>query len=725
MTSPRAGDPHDPREFASADESPAELSGPATAQGMLVASVVRDLQRLKETEAELRRSREQLLEAQALARIGSWEWDVAADKVSWSDELFRIYGLEPGSIAPSYEEFLSRVHPEDRASVDERNRKAFSDHQPFEDVKRVVREGGDVFLMRTKGEVITDDEGNPVRLVGICQDVTDEVRAEEADARLAAVVTSSEDAIVSHDLEGVITTWNPGAERLYGYSAEEALGARVDLLLPAARAEAESRMTDQLRHGERVDPYETQRIRKDGSLVDVSLSVAPIIGPRGKVEGVSSIARDITERRGFEERLVYLADHDALTGLFNRRRFEEELAAQLAHAERYGNGGVVLVLDLDNFKYVNDTLGHGSGDELLRSLGRLLERRMREADVVARLGGDEFAVIVPYAGPDEARVVAEDLLQAVRHSALVTEGHSIRITASIGAAIYDDRSIRADDLLAAANRAMHSAKDTGRDRHVLQTPDHWQEARRLARKDWEHRIHAALDNDLFVLHCQPILDLATGAVSQWELLLRLDDEEDLVPPQAFLGVAERLGLVQAIDRWVVCQAIELLATHRRAGRELRLEANLSARSVGDRELTALIEREIASAGVPPGDLILEITETAAIANMDEARRFADELTAAGCSFALDDFGTGFGSFYYLKHLDADYLKIEGDFVSSPRERKDELVVEAIVHVASGLGKRTIAEYVTDAPTVERMRDLGVDYAQGFHVGRPFPVSELA
>ena len=693
--------------------------------GMLVATVIRDLVRLKETDAELRRSREQLLEAQTLARIGSWEWDVAADKVTWSDELFRIYGLEPGAIEPCYEGFLSRVHHEDRESVDARNRKAFSDHEPFEDVKRVVREDGDVFLMRTKGEVISDDEGNPVRLVGICEDVTDEVRAEEADARLAALVTSSQDAILSHDVDGVITTWNPGAERLYGYTAEEAIGARVDMLLPAARAEAERRMSDQLREGGRVDHYETQRLRKDGSLVDVSLSVAPILGPRGTLEGVSSIARDVTERRRFEERLLYLADHDALTGLFNRRRFEEELTGQLAHAERYGNGGVVLVLDIDNFKYVNDTLGHGSGDELLRSVARLLGRRMRGVDVVARLGGDEFAMIVPYAGADEARVVAEDLLQAVRHNALVAEGHSIRSTASIGAAIYDDRSIRADDLLAAANRAMHAAKDTGRDRYVLQTPDRWQAARRLARQDWEHRIHAALDDELFVLHCQPILDLASGEVSQWELLLRLEDEEGLVPPQAFLGVAERLGLVQAIDRWVVCQAIDLLAAHAHAGRELRLEANLSARSVGDRELTALIEREIASAGVAPGSLILEITETAAIANMDEARRFADELSAAGCSFALDDFGTGFGSFYYLKHLDADYLKIEGDFVSSPRERKDELVVEAIVHVASGLGKRTIAEYVTDADTVTKMRDLGVDYAQGFHVGRPFPVSELA
>jgi diguanylate cyclase (GGDEF)-like protein/PAS domain S-box-containing protein len=676
-------------------------------------------------EEELRRSKEQLAEAQSLARIGSWEWDVAANEVVWSDELYRIYGLEVGEIEPNYAEFLARVHPDDRESVDARNRAAFADHKPFEDVKRILRPDGGVFLMRTRGQVITDEEGSPVRLIGVCEDVTDSVRAEEASNRLAAIVMSSDDAIVSHSADGVITSWNPGAQRLYGYSAEEAIGCRIDMLLPEGRADEELTILEELRAGRRVNHYETQRLRKNGSLVDVSLSVSPLVGPGGELVAVSSIARDVTERRGFEARLRYLADHDALTTLFNRRRFEEELTAQLAHAQRYGHGGAVLVLDLDNFKYVNDTFGHGSGDDVLRNLAALCRGRTRQTDVVARLGGDEFAILLPHASEKEARTVAEELIEAARLSAVVSGGQSLRTTVSIGAALFDDQPVPPGDLLAGAARAMHTAKDTGRDRLVIHSPQRWQETRRRAKDGWEHRIHAALEHDGLVLHCQPIIDIRSGEISQYELLLRLDDEEGLVPPRAFLGVAERLGLIHAIDRWVVHQAITLLAEHAEAGRQMRFEVNLSGYSVGDRELTASIASEVEDSGIDPSGLIFEITETAAIANMEEAGRFVRDLTGAGCSFALDDFGTGFGSFYYLKHLPVDYLKIDGDFVRTPRREPDDLIVAAIVQVAQGLGKQTIAEFVCDEDTVCRMRELGVDYAQGFHVGRPFPVSALS
>ena len=546
-----------------------------------------------------------------------------------------------------------------------------------------------------------------------------------AEAQALAIVTASDDAIVAYSPDGEITSWNPGAERLYGYTEKEAIGRPIEMLLPTRRAGEEQGLLDRLRRRVRIQPFETQRMRKDGSIVDVSLSVAPMLGPRGRLEGVSSIARDVTERRQLDAKLRYLADHDALTELFNRRRFEEELASQVAHAERYGHGGAVLVLDLDNFKYVNDTVGHGSGDDLLRHLAGLLTGRLRQTDVVARIGGDEFAVLLPHASEPDARAVAGELIEAVRHSTVVASGHTLRYTISIGGALFDDTSAPPDDLLASASRAMHAAKDSGRDRFVIQTAERRREARRRARNGWEHRIHAALEHDGLVLHCQPILDLASGQVSQYELLLRLEDHEGLVPPGAFLGVAERLGLIRAIDGWVVSKAIQLLTEHAAAGRRVKFEVNLSGRSVGDHELTASIGRKVAAAKIDPADLIFEITETAAIANMDEARGFAGELTAAGCRFALDDFGTGFGSFYYLKHLPADFLKVDGDFVRSPRSRTDELIVEAIVQVARGLGRRTIAEFVTDADTVARMRTLGVDYAQGYHVGRPFPASELS
>ena len=303
---------------------------------------------------------------------------------------------------------------------------------------------------------------------------------------------------------------------------------------------------------------------------------------------------------------------------------------------------------------------------------------------------------------------------------LPIDGRPIGVTASIGVAPFGGDGHGAEELLADADRAMYLAKDGGRDRAATVKPSH-RERHAETRLGWEHRIREALERDLFLLYCQPIMDLRSGEISQHELLLRMaDGDGDPITPGAFLGVAERLGLVHAIDRWVVTEALELLAQRP----DLRLEVNLSALSLDDRQLLDVIREGLIRAGVDAGQLIFEITETAAIGNTEVARRFAAALNELGCGFALDDFGTGFSSFHYLKHLPAEYLKIDGEFVRSPRSRTDELVIESIVHIARGLDKQTIAESVEDAASLEALREVGVDYAQGYHVGRPRPVSEL-
>ena len=702
-------------------EFPVEISlSPLAANGrVFVVAIVRDVTRRSEVEAELRRTRDRLLEAERLARLGSWEWDITTNEVSWSDELFRIYGLEPGELEPSYEAFLDKVHPDDRESVDERNRKAFADHQPFEDVKRCVRPDGEVFLMRTQGEVIADDQGNPLRMLGVCEDVTAEIRAEEARAMLAAIVVSSDDAISTRGPDGTITSWNPGAQALHGYREDEIVGRNGDVLIPPELREEERENMRRLGQGERIEHYETRVLHKDGTLIDVSLTRSPLRGPDGELVGISTIARDITERKRFEAQLKQLANNDPLTGLANRYRFEEELVAELANERRYGHGGAVLILDLDNFKYVNDGFGHGAGDEVLRRLAGLLRSRIRASDVLARLGGDEFAVLAREADEDQAHKLAQDLLEHVRSHTPQIAGRPLRMTISIGVALIDEHSGTAEELLADADVAMYQAKDAGRDRvSVLPTGDR-RGASGGARRGWEHRIREALEEDRLVLHSQPILDLRSQEVSQCELLLRMQEPGGLVPPNAFLGDAERLGLIHEIDRWVVTRAIEMLA----GPSTISLEVNLSGRSTGDEQLLKLIRGELENAGVDPSRLIFEITETAAIASIDEARAFAEALRDLGCRFALDDFGAGFGSFYYLKHIPVDFLKIDGDFVRSPRSRADELVVESIVHMAKGLGKQTIAEFVEDEATLVTLRDQGVDFAQGFHIGRPGPVED--
>jgi EAL domain-containing protein (putative c-di-GMP-specific phosphodiesterase class I) len=322
--------------------------------------------------------------------------------------------------------------------------------------------------------------------------------------------------------------------------------------------------------------------------------------------------------------------------------------------------------------------------------------------------------------PGAARAAANDLLSAIRSNPVTYGDKPFRVTASIGAIAFEADDATASDLLVNADLAMHAAKTSGRDRVVVYTPAQARKARAMVKLTWSQRIRDALEHDRFVLHLQPIMELASREVSHGELLLRMrGDHGRLIFPGAFLPAAERFGLIHAIDHWVVRQAIQLISGDPPA-QSLRLNVNLSGESVaGDPQLLSMIERELRASNADPSQLIFEITETAAIANMPEATRFAKGVTGLGCSLALDDFGTGFGSFYYLKHLPIRYLKLDGEFIQNlPRNQIDEHMVRAIVGVASSMGIKTVAESVADDETIRLLEEYGVDYAQGFHIGRP-------
>jgi len=462
-----------------------------------------------------------------------------------------------------------------------------------------------------------------------------------------------------------------------------------------------------------------------GHYVWVLVTVSIVRDEGGNPLYVVSQVQDISERKDLARRLEYFVNHDFLTGLFNRRHFEQELARETERVARYGDPGAVMVIDIDNFKDVNDTFGHKAGDDVLKGVGALLRQRLRQTDIVARVGGDEFAVLLPQTAPDHAQVVADEMVKALGRQVAMLADRSIRVTASVGVALFD--GLTDIEVLAYADLAMYEAKETGRNRFAMYRPTAGGKERGSARFIEAERIRHALEEDRLILYCQPILDLSRNEISQYELLLRLPDKEESepLPPSAFLYGAERFGLIQAIDGWVARKAIALIAEHERAGHELVLNINLSGKSIGDLKLATLIEEALTQAGIDASRLNFELTETAAIANIEDAKAFADRLRGRGCKFALDDFGAGFGSFYYLKNFPFDSLKIDGEFIRGlSSSSMDRLVIEAIVSIARGMGKTTVAEFVTDERTIHLLREIGVDFAQGYHIGMPRPVSEV-
>jgi diguanylate cyclase (GGDEF)-like protein/PAS domain S-box-containing protein len=664
-------------------------------------------------------------EAEQATGAGSFARDLSTSETQYSAGFRGIFAAPP-ELELDRDVLLERVHPDDRELIDESLELALRKRRPFSFEVRVRRFDEADRVIRVRGKLELGDGGQPRRLLGTIQDVTEDARERSARELLGYVVDSSNDAIITKQRDGTITSWNRGAERLYGWTAEEAIGQPIGLIEPVERAGERRQILEKVFGGESLDHLETERIRKDGTRLVVSLTISPVRDSHGEIVSAAIIARDITERTRYEQRLRHLADHDQLTGLFNRRRFDEELKRELARAGRYHSRGAVLSIDIDNFKSINDSAGHAAGDAVLSEAAGVLERRFRASDIVARIGGDEFAVLLPSVDVDEARAAAEDLLASIHGSKAVFGGKPLRITASIGVAAFESDDATAGELLTGADLAMYAAKAQGRDRVVVYTASEGRRARATLKLTWAERIREALGREHgFVLHLQPILELATGKMSHGELLLRMRGEHgDLIPPGAFLPAAERYGLIHAVDRWVVSHAIQMLAAATDASPPA-LGVNLSGESVvGDPQLLKLIERELWASSVDPAKLIFEITETAAIANMPEASAFADAVNELGASLALDDFGTGFGSFYYLKHLPVSYVKLDGEFIQNlPRSEIDAHMVSAIVRVARSMGIKTVAESVTDDETIRLLREHGVDFAQGFHVGRPGPIAE--
>ena len=559
------------------------------------------------------------------------------------------------------------------------------------------------------------------------RDITARKRAEaalrEAEERFRTAFAEAPGGMALASLDGRLLQVNRAMCEIVGYAQDQLEATSLDSITHPDDAAGDREELARLERGEAAR-YRAERrlIHAAGTAIPVDLSVAVVHDVAGRPLHFLAQMHDITERKRFEGQLQYLADHDALTGMFNRRRFEHELERELARARRYGTGGAVLAIDLDHFKYVNDTHGHSVGDELITRVGVVFKRRLRATDMIARIGGDEFSVILPGAEEAEAVAVANSLLSALREGASASGGIARPrwVTASIGIALFGAHATSGEDVLVEADIAMYDAKEAGRDRFKVYDSSQGRQERMQARLTWAERIRAALAENRFVLNAQPIRALGDDPVPRYELLIRmLGDGDDLIPPGTFLYVGERFDLIQEIDRWVLRRAVGILAGQRQAGHEIHLSVNLSAKSLADPELPAFVAQTLGEAGIDGRGLCVEITETAAIVNLDRAKEISQLLAELGCEVALDDFGAGFASFYYLKHMAFDYVKIDGEFIRHVVDNHvNQLVVQSVVDIARGLGKRTIAEFVGDAESVELLKRYGVDYVQGYYIARP-------
>ena len=698
----------------------------------------RDLQTIRDLARRLRSERQSLARAQAIARLGNWEWDIPGNRISWSDEIFRIFGLDPETTAISYETFLGSVHPEDRERVRQTVAHCLENATAgYEIEHRVLRPDGGVRHVNEIGEVVRDAFGQPLRMVGTVHDITERKEAEEqlriatsvfggamAEVEEQLTVTAKVfehaiEGVMITDPEGTIVSVNPAFTAITGFSAEEAIGKTPRILRSDRQGKAfyKQMWREILDNG--IWQGELWNRRRNGEAFPLSESITAIRNASGKLINYVSVFHDLTHIKAKEQALHFQTYHDSLTGLPNRDLFQDRLNQALGNALRNTGKVLVLFFDLDSFKNVNNSLGHTAGDQLLQDVSERLRFFIREGDTLARLGSDTFAIILrEIKQPQDALTVVRKLTGALSEAFVIAD-QKLFVTSSIGITLYPDDGDNAQTLIKNADIALARAKKAGRNNFQYYMPDMGLQANQ--RMVLERNLRLGLERGEFILHYQPRVDIGSGTVIGMEALVRWNHPETgLVSPGEFIPVAEETGLIIPMGQWILETACRQARQWIDAGHgQLRVSVNLSARQFRQENLLEVIEATLRDTGLPPDNLELEITESIVMDHVDKAIAILERLRGLGLHIAVDDFGTGYSSLNYLKRFPINTLKIDQSFVRDlTRDSDDAAIISAIIALARNMRLSVVAEGVETREQLAFLREEACDELQGYYFSRP-------
>jgi diguanylate cyclase (GGDEF)-like protein/PAS domain S-box-containing protein len=683
-----------------------------------------DITAIKKQHDALLDSERQLKEAQRIAQIGRWELDLTTGEViQQSDELLQIWELsEPPR---RYEDCLALIHPDDRQAVDEAFQESIRDRRLFSASCRLLLAGGRIKWVQLRGVMLGGENGRPLRANGTLQDVTAQRQTDEQLSLAASVFETSLNGVVITDAEARIIRVNPAFSRILGYEPDEVIGKKTSIFKskrhdPTFFKQLWAKLSSEGEwHGEIWDR------RKDGESIPLWQNISAVRDKRGSVKNYISVFYDLTEQKRSAAHIHHLAYYDSLTDLPNRQLFNERCEQAMKMAQRTGRRMCLLFLDLDRFKYINDSLGHPVGDALLRAVAQRLVQNLRQGATIARLGGDEFVLLLQNArGPEDGQEVAAKII-AVLSRPFVVQGHRLEVGASIGVSCYPGDGEDAATLIKNADLAMYQAKEEGRGKFLFYKSHLTDQAQE--RQFLEGELRKALEQSELFLQYQPQVDLADGRLVGSEALLRWrHPERGVIAPDKFIPIAEETGLIIQLGEWALRTACRQAMEWMHKGLGLHpIAVNISGVQIERSDLVGAVADILAETGLPAEFLELEITETYVMRQAQENVNVLDGLRSFGVSLAIDDFGTGQSSLAYLKRLPVNKLKIDRSFVSDlPSGENEAAIARAIVALGHSLHLKVLAEGIETAAQAEFLRELGCDEAQGFLFSRPIDASAM-